>query len=270
MNEGNLIYLLLLSTVRGFLISASEGAVVLPADELVGASAVNDLLKDPPGGGGDGGGNGGADIPGQGTGRVREGSLLGLLSDDGEEDGVLLVGDGGGSSDDDGLIADIDHLSVLGDNSVDLGGDLSVLGGPSNSLGLSRGGGGDGGGGGQDRGSGLGDQGSVGDLDFLGDLVGENGDSEDGGEAGDGEDGSNNDGGLHGLDRPLNVGQLSLEAGHGASSLGFHNDCLLVVTSVFEFVFVKVSETRKCKSHIYLAEDKKNFAEDKEIFFLMF
>ena len=76
--------------------------------------------------------------------------------------------------------------------------------------------------GGQDGLAGLGGEGSVGDLDLLGDLVGEDGDSEDGGQAGNGQDGAGDDGGLHALDGALDVGQLSLEAGHGGSSLGFH------------------------------------------------
>ena len=218
---------------------------------------------------GDGGTDHDAPVPGQGAGNswAVQASLLNSLKSDGQQ-GVWLDGESLGGQD--GLVSDEELLSGLLDEGVDLAGNLGSV--DLSREGLGHGGslGGDEGGGGQETSSGLGDQGSVGDLDFLGDLVGGDGDSEDGGEAGDGEDGSDDDGGLHGLDRPLNVGQLSLEAGHGASSLGFHNDCLLVVTSVFEFVFVKVSETRKCKSHIYLAEDKKNFAEDKEIFFLMF
>ena len=144
------------------------------------------------------------------------------------------------------VVSNEDGLGVVGDDGVDLGGDLGSVQLEGEGLGGHASLGGDVGGGGGDTRSVLGDQASVGDLNLLGDLVGGNGDSEDGGEAGDGEDGSDDDGGLHGLDRPLNVGQLSLEAGHGASSLRFHSDSLKVGdTSVFEFVFVKVRRKRK-------------------------
>ena len=66
-------------------------------------------------------------------------------------------------------------------------------------------------------------------FNLLGDLVGEDGDSEDGGQAGNGQDGSDDDGGLHALDGALDVGELSLEGGHGGSSLGFHDDSSLLV-----------------------------------------
>ena len=92
--------------------------------------------------------------------------------------------------------------------------------------------GGGGGAGGHDGGSRLGGEGVVGHLNLLGDLVGEDGDSEDGGQAGNSQDGSDDDGGLHALDGALDVGELSLEGGHGGSSLGFH-DCSLVVLFVF-------------------------------------
>ena len=189
------------------------------------------------------------------------------LSDDGGDHDAVVVGhgasssaqvsllDGSGDGSQERLWVDLDNSVgenavvsdevVLGHGGVDgvnSGGDLGSVqleaegvGGHVSLLGNIGGGGGD-------TRSVLGDQGSVGDLNLLGDLVGGDGDSKDGGEAGNGEDGSDDDGGLHGLDRPLNVGQLSLEAGHGASSLGFHNDSLLlrVCSSVFEFVFVKV------------------------------
>ena len=115
---------------------------------------------------------------------------------------VGLGGDGGGNLGVDGLSLDVEDNAAV---SAAWG---EVLSGEKA--------------GGQDAASGLGGEGSVGDLNLLGDLVGENGDSEDGGEAGNGEDGSDDNSNLHALDGTFNVGQLSLEAGHGGSSFSFH------------------------------------------------
>ena len=194
---------------------------------------------------GDDGGDHDAPVPGQSASSTVQVSGLDGSGDGGQErlwvdsDGVAVLHDA--------VVSNEDGGSVVGEDGVDLGGDLGSVHLEGEGLGGDSWGGGDSTVGDRDSVSGLGDQGSVGDLDFLGDLVGGDGDSEDGGEAGDGEDGSNNDGGLHGLDRPLNVGQLSLEAGHGASSLGFHYDILFVITSVFEYVFVKVRRRKRRK-----------------------
>ena len=185
-----------------------------------------------------------APVPGQGADSGVQVSGLDGSGDGGQE--RLWVDLDGGTVLHDAVVSDEDGLGVVGDDGVDLGGDLSSVQLEGEGLGGHVSLGGESSGDGGDTSSGLGDQGSVGDLNLLGDLVGGDGDSEDGGEAGDGEDGSDDDGGLHGLDRPLNVGQLSLEAGHGASSLRFHSDSLLLlVTSVFEFVFVKVRERKR-------------------------
>ena len=208
---------------------------------------------------GDDGGDHDAPVPGQSASSTVQVSGLDGSGDGGQE--RLWVDSDGGSVLHDAVVSNEDGLGVVGDDGVDLGGDLSSVQLEGEGLGGHVSLGGESSGGGGDTSSVLGDQGSVGDLNLLGDLVGGDGDSEDGGEAGDGEDGSDDDGGLHGLDRPLNVGQLSLEAGHGASSLGFHSDSLLlrVCSSVFEFVFVKVRErsTRGNVDPFKIKEKKK-------------
>ena len=160
----------------------------------------------------------GLDLLSDGGGKDRVGGDLDIdLSGLGGEDGVVTDDGGGGSVNNDGVDGEDGVLSVDGgaDGVASNAGDASrnVVGG--------------GGAGGQDSGSGLGGEGVVGHLNLLGDLVGEDGDSEDGGQAGNSQDGTDNDGGLHALDRALDVGQLSLEAGHGGSSLGLHDDDLV-------------------------------------------
>ena len=204
------------------------------------------------------------------------------LSDDGGDHDAVVVGhgasssaqvsllDGSGDGSQERLWVDLDNSVgenavvsdevVLGHGGVDgvnSGGDLGSVqleaegvGGHVSLLGNIGGGGGD-------TRSVLGDQGSVGDLNLLGDLVGGDGDSKDGGEAGNGEDGSNNDGGLHGLDRPLNVGQLSLEAGHSASSLRIHFDSLLFVGYECVRVRVRKSEGKKMKRNTFVPQGTK-------------
>ena len=134
---------------------------------------------------------------------------------------VLLHGNGVGTGLD-GDKSSVDDDVLVSNNGLDLAGNLDIsssevdgLDAGTNLVGTVEGGG-------QDAASGLGGEGSVGDLNLLGDLVGENGDSEDGGEAGNGEDGSDDNSNLHALDGTFNVGQLSLEAGHGGSSFSFH------------------------------------------------
>ena len=174
------------------------------------------------------------------------GSALDTGVQDRFQQGVLGDGDGvlsGGSVDlDDGTVNDVQELGLGGDGGGDLGVDALSLNVEENAV-LSNAWGdiiSCGESGGQDAASRLGGEGSVGDLDFLGDLVGENGDSEDGGEAGNGEDGTDDNSDLHALDGTLDVGELSLEAGHGGSSFSFHFWFLLFSSWFFVFlVFVR-------------------------------
>ena len=141
--------------------------------------------------------------------RLQDGSL-------GDGERVLRTG----LLDHDEIVANDGLGGALNDNGVDGQGNRGVL--ENESVGTTADLVGENTAGGQDGLSGLAGEGSVGDLDLLGDLVGENGDSEDGGEAGNGEDGSDDNSNLHALDGTFNVGQLSLEAGHGGSSFSFH------------------------------------------------
>ena len=175
--------------------------------------------------------------------RVVEVSLLNVVAEDSGQDGALSGTTADGDTvllDDNVVVADDNSVLSLDNDGVDLEGGVLTeegLGVEGDLVGHLHGGG-------LDGLSGLGGEASVGNLDLLGDLVGENGDSEDGGQAGNGEDGADDDGNLHALDRALNVGQLSLEAGHGGSSLGFHDDCCWCCLSLF-YVFVRV-RVRNC------------------------
>ena len=204
---------------------------------------------------GDQGADHDAPVPGQSASSTVQVSGLDGSGDGGQE--RLWVDSDGGSVLHDAVVSNEDGLGVVGDDGVDLGGDLGSVHLEGEGLGGDSWGGGDSTVGDRDSVSGLGDQGSVGDLDFLGDLVGGDGDSEDGGEAGDGEDGSDDDGGLHGLDRPLNVGQLSLEAGHSASSLRIHFDSLLFVGYECVRVRVRKSEGKKMKRNTFVPQGTK-------------
>ena len=173
------------------------------------------------------------------------------------------ISDGARLLDGNELVADEGGGLALGNNGVDGdgGGHGTTL--EDDALNVASGLLGEDSAGGQDGLAGLGGEGSVGDLDLLGDLVGEDGDSEDGGQAGNGQDGADDDGGLHALDGALDVGELSLEAGHGGSSLGFH-DCRLLFVSFFsclyENVFVKVAGFSGRSRFIYSAASEEFYS----------